>query len=257
MNGDGLIWMVFAPAFVAGLMVLATHVPLGEQVLKRGIVFIDLAIAQIAAFGLILANTLHLPVEGIGGQLVAVAAALGGAMVLSFTERRWPQVQEAIIGVSFVLAASAMLLLLSHNAHGGEHLKHLLEGQILWVGSSQLVTVAVIYTAVLIAWYALGLRQHRMGFYLLFAITVTQSVQLVGVYLVFASLIIPPLAVNAWPARWRRPMAYSFAAIAYALGLGLSAAADVPAGAMIVLCLAVLGIVVAVISRRLPQDIVH
>src|SRR5439155_6014922 len=96
---------ILLPALVAGLLVTATHVPLGTQVLARGIVFIDLAIAQIAGCGVLLADHLGFEPEGIAVQIAALAAALSGALLLTWTERRWPEVQEAVIGVVFVLAA--------------------------------------------------------------------------------------------------------------------------------------------------------
>ena len=123
-------------------------------------------------------------------QLAAAGAALLGALVLSWCEKRWPQTQEALIGASFVLAASAGVLLLSYDPHAGEQLKELLVGQILWVSAPMLTTVAVVYTGILALWFMLRRRFGRMGFYVLFAISVTASVQLVGIYLVFASLII-------------------------------------------------------------------
>ena len=97
---------ILLPAFVAGLLVTATHVPLGMQVLARGIVFIDLAIAQIAGCGVLLADQLGFEAEGIAVQVAALAAALGGALLLTWTERVWPDVQEAVIGVVFVLGAT-------------------------------------------------------------------------------------------------------------------------------------------------------
>ncbi len=112
--------------------------PLGTQVLARGIVFIDLAIAQIAGCGVILADRLGFDAGGASAQVAALLAALLGAFLLTWTERRWPEVQEAIIGVVFVLAATAGVLLLASNVHGSEHLRDLLVGQILWVQPRQL-----------------------------------------------------------------------------------------------------------------------
>ena len=119
-----------------------------------------------------------------------------GAVLLTWTEKRWPEVQEAIIGVVFVLAATAEILLLAGNPHGGEHLKDLLVGQILWVGPGQLGAVAVLTAVVLAVWFGLGATAGRLGFYLVFGLSVTASVQLVGVYLVFATLIVPALATR-------------------------------------------------------------
>ena len=105
MNLDGFDLSILGPAFCAGLLVLASHVPMGQQVLARGIVFIDLAIAQIAGLGVIAADALGWEPQGIAVQIAAVGAALLGALLLSFTEKRWPDIQEALIGVLFVLAA--------------------------------------------------------------------------------------------------------------------------------------------------------
>ena len=121
MNEIGLT--IILPALAAGLLVAATHIPLGMQVLARGIVFIDIAIAQIAGVGVMTADFLGFEPRGIAVQVSALSAALLGALLLTWTERKWPDVQEAIIGVVFVLAATAEILLLAGNPQGGEHLK--------------------------------------------------------------------------------------------------------------------------------------
>ena len=205
MSVGNLELSILWPAFLAGLLVLSTHVPLGQQVLARGIVFIDLAVAQVAGLGVTVADALGFEPEGWRVQAAAVAAALLGALLLTWSERRWPDVQEALIGVLFVFAACVELLVLANNPHGGEHLKDLLVGQILWVSPAALAPVALLYGAALIVWF--GARQWlgRVGFYVLFALLVTQSVQLVGIYLVFAEkhsyrtrLFGPKLAVPRW-----------------------------------------------------------
>lgn len=240
---------IVLPALIAGLLVSATHVPLGTQVLARGIIFIDIAIAQIAGLGVLLADSFGVEPQGIVVQVSALAAALLGALLLTWTERRWPDVQEAIIGVVFVLAATAQILLLAGNPHGGEHLKDLLVGQILWVSPQQLTVMAVLTAIVLGAWLTLQQRGGRVLFYGLFGLSVTASVQLVGVYLVFATLIIPALATRA--ARSARMVkAYAVAALGYAIGLWLSAWLDLPSGAAVVWALAAVGIVVFALEGR-------
>ena len=239
-NVASVDFALIAPAFLAGLLVLTTHVPLGAQVLRRGIVFIDLAIAQIAALGVIASSLLDTDPRGMMVQVAAAAAALAGALLLTWTERRWPNVQEAQIGTLFVLAATGGILLLAHNPHGGEHLRDLLAGQILWVGYPQLA-IPAIGTAIIVAAFVLLYRRiGHLGFYVIFALAVTMSVQLVGVYLVFASLIIPSLATRNLDGRIRLPVAYAIGAAGYAIGLVLSSMFDLPAGALIVWCLAVL-----------------
>lgn len=245
MNIEALDIGILGPAFCAGLLVLATHVPLGQQVLARGIVFIDLAIAQIAGLGVIAADAMGWEPQGYAVQIAAVTAALAGAMLLTYTERRWPEVQEALIGVLFVLAACAGLLLLANNPHGGEHLKDLLVGQILWVNMHQLLPVAALSALVLALWFGLRERLGALGFYALFALVVTASVQLVGVYLVFASLIIPALASRFLPPRRRLVVGYLLGALGYGIGLALSALFDLPSGAVVVWTLAVCAVVVA------------
>jgi zinc/manganese transport system permease protein len=240
---------ILGPAFVAGILVIATHVPLGVQVLARGIVFIDLAIAQVAGLGVIFADSLGFEPLGWGVQAAALCAALAGALCLTWTERRWPDVQEAIIGTTFVLAATGALLLLAANPRGGEHLKELLVGQILWVNWPRLLPVAAIYAVILALWFGLGERLGRIGFYLLFAATVTISVQLVGLYLVFASLIVPALATYYWR-RARLAACYALGVGGYGVGLLSSAIFDLPAGAVIVWALALLAMPVFLTSTK-------
>lgn len=228
------------PALLAGLLVLATHVPMGMQVLARGIVFIDLAIAQIAGLGVIAADSLGFEPLGWAVQLSAVSAALLGAAIFTMSEKRWPEAQEALIGVAFVLAASGSALLLAKNPHGGEHLQDLLVGQILWVSPAQLWPAGLLTALILFMWLRWREQLGRFGFYALFACAVTASVQLVGVYLVFASLIIPALATRHFT-RWRIPAAYFLGSASYALGLVFSAWSDLPPGPIIVWILAILG----------------
>ena len=250
MNWGALDWGILGPALVAGLLVLATHVPLGTQVLDRGIVFIDLAIAQIAGLGVIAADAVGLPEGGVAVQIAAVCAALLGALLLTWTERRAPQQQEALIGVMFILAACAGILLLAGNPHGGEHLKDLLVGQILWVNSTQLLWLGAISAVLLAAlWLGWVQRLGRFGFYGVFALAVTASVQLVGVYLVFSSLIIPALATRGHVGRRRHAIAYAIGALGYALGLALSALFDLPSGAVIVWTLAACALLGAFVIR--------
>jgi len=250
MNLDVLNPAILLPALVAGLLVISTHVPLGQEVLKRGIVFIDIAVAQIAGLGVIAAYALGWTPRGIGVQLAAAGAALLGALALSWCEKRWPQTQEALIGAVFVLAASAGVLLLSHDPHAGEQLKELLVGQILWVSAPMLTTVAVVYAGVLALWFTLRQRFGRMGFYVLFAISVTASVQLVGIYLVFASLILPALATRKLSGTQALWWGYGIGAAGYLAGVTASALFDLPTGAVTVWTLALVAVVVALLAGK-------
>jgi zinc/manganese transport system permease protein len=240
-NLDAISISILLPALAAGLLVTSTHVPLGMQVLARGIVFIDLAIAQIAGCGVLLADQFGFEAEGIAVQIAALAAALGGALLLTWTERIWPDVQEAVIGVVFILGATGSVLLLASNVHGSEHLRDLLVGQILWARPSRLLWAALVYAVVLFLWFGWKDRLGRTGFYVLFALAVTVSVQLVGLYLVFATLIVPPLATRKMTRR-RLAAAWAIGAAGYAVGLVVSTALDLPSGPVIVWMLVILSL---------------
>jgi zinc/manganese transport system permease protein len=240
---------ILVPALVAGLLVAATHVPLGFEVLKRGIVFIDLAIAQIAGLGVIVADQMGWEAQGVAVQVAALAAAMSAALLLTWTEKRWPEVQEAIIGTVFVLGATGAVLLLASDPHGGEHLKDLLVGQILFASPAKLPMVALIYGLILAAWFGLGERIGRIGFYALFACAVTISVQLVGLYLVFSTLIVPALATR-YAKRRRYLKAYAVGVLGYVAGLLASLWFDQPSGAMIVWAMVLAGVFFAWFERR-------
>jgi zinc/manganese transport system permease protein len=237
---------IVIPAFLASLLVLSTHVPLGTEVLRRGIIFIDLAIAQVAGLGVIAASATGWEAEGWMVQIVAVSAALIASFILHWTDRHWPDIQDALIGVSFILAATAGIILLSGNPHGGEHLKELLVGQILWVNYDQLLPVAIVSALVLSAWYWMRDHLQGFGFYALFAFAVTASVQLVGIYLVFACLIIPALATRHIARRGLRIFCgYGVGLVGCMAGLLISVSADLPAGAIIVWSLAFFAVIFA------------
>ena len=255
MNIDGMTLSILGPAFIAGLLVLATHVPLGQEVLKRGIIFIDLAIAQITGLGVILANQFGWQAHGWEVQLAALSSALIGAWILSLMEKFGGTIHEALIGVTFILSATASILLLANNPQGGEHLKEILVGQILWVTWDQLIPISLMTIVILTAWFQFRHYFSRLGFYLLFAMAVTSSVQLVGVYLVFASLIIPALASNNYKLKPALIIGYSVGISGYGLGLIFSSIIDLPSGAVIVWSITIITLIIqtTVFKKKLKQ----
>ena len=238
MNWSALDLTIIGPALLAGLLVTSTHVPFGQRVLKRGIIFLDLAIAQIAGLGIIVAYSFDWEPGGWQVQIIAMTAAILGVLLLNYTEKNWPDIQEALIGSLFVLASSGSVLLLATNPHGGEQLKELLVGQILWVSYEQIIPVLILYVVILILWFSLARRTSSLHFYLLFALTITASVQLVGIYLVFATLILPALAIRNL-SKFALGYGYVIGGLGYFSGLVFAAIFDMPAGAMIVYSLAI------------------
>ncbi|MGQ0586850.1 MAG: metal ABC transporter permease [Gammaproteobacteria bacterium] len=244
-------WSLLGTPLLAGLFVTATHVLLGRRVLERGIIFIDLSIAQVAALGAVVAGVFGWAGESVAAHAAALGAALGAAGLLAWTERHWPQIQEALIGCLYVVAASTALLVLANHPHGAEQMQTLLSGQILWVHASHVWTTGAIYALVLAAWAA-GLRRQTWAFYVLFAVTVMASVELVGVFLVFATLILPALAAHGLPERTGLPVGYAIGAAGYGFGLWLSVPLDLPAGPLIVCTLAALALAAAIVRRFVP-----
>ncbi|MDP6875972.1 MAG: metal ABC transporter permease [Alphaproteobacteria bacterium] len=232
---------IMGPALVAGLMIAVIHAPLGIEVLRRGIVFIDLAIAQIAGLFIVLVNLwLHHPAWAVV-QATAVCSAVCAALLFRWVEKAMPREQEAVIGSTFILAASAMLLLLADEPHGGEAVQHILVGQILFAAWPTVLSFAPVYVAGFLLWFLVPQVRHGLAFFLIFGVVVTASVQLVGVYVVFASLILPALAVNGMqPERPVFAIALGMAGIV--LGLGLSLVTDLPTGPTLVFSLAVVAL---------------
>ena len=242
--------LILFPALVAGVLVVLTHVPLGIEVLRRGIVFIDLALAQTAAFGSILVSWIFVhqssdshghAVSGLE-YLSAYGAAIACSSLFYLVRNAPAKIQEALIGCVFVLAASASILLLSNHPQGGEYLKDVLVGQILWVQWRDLLLASGISLIVGIGLFLFFGKQKKFVFYPTFAIAVTLATQLVGVYLVFATLIIPALA--AYQSRKPLLVAYAAGLIGYASGLVLSVIIDSPSGSVIVITIAMTALVV-------------
>ena len=250
---EGLEPEILGPAFLAGLLVLSTHVPLGREVLRRGIIFIDIAIAQLAGTGVIAAQVLGWNTHWWQLQVAGLALALTGAAFLTWSEQRWPKLQEAIIGVVFVTMASLAVLLLAGNPHGGDELQSLLAGQILWVTPKMLWTTLAIYVPLLAAWILLSPQSRQRWFYLLFTLAVTTSVQLVGVYLVFASLVIPALATYGLSERNGYVPAFLLGCSGYLVGLVSSSIFDLPAGSMSVIGLTACALVMLGARSRMAS----
>lgn len=247
MQGLEAFEIVF-PAAVAGCMIVLIHSALGIEVLRRGIIFIDLAIAQIAGLCVVLtALWLHEP-SWLETQISAGIAALAAAGFFRWVEKALPREQEAIIGSCFVLAASAVLLALANHPQGGEEIQHILSGQILFISWSEILAFLPLYAGAILLWLTLPAVRAGLGFFVLFALVITASVQLVGVYVVFASLILPALAVNALSSR-KAVIATCCAMLAIILGIAVSTFHDLPAGPVLVFSFAVVTIVCRITCR--------
>src|SRR5215218_2486955 len=200
-----LLW----PPFLVALCLIGIHTYFGIQVLGRKVVFVDLALAQIAALGTTVAFMLGHPVQGLATYFYSLLFTLFAALVLAFT-RKWSGriPQEALIGVVYVAAAALAILLIDRAPQGAEHLKQILTGNILTSGLSEVVVIVPLYAAIgLLHWL---LRRQLTGagplvwefvFYASFGVVVSSSVAIAGVLLVFSFLIIPA-AIGVMFASW-------------------------------------------------------
>lgn len=238
-------WML-TPALV-GACALVANVILGRQVLKRGVIFIDLAMAQIAALGVlwIELNAGHDSVGLWNKILASWALTLPAALLLSGLEHRVKQHLEAIIGLLYVTAACAAVVLVSSNPHGKELISALLNGRLLWSSAEDIWPVALVSMGLVLVqiWRPMWLAGR--GFYLLFALAIPPLVISLGVYLEFASLIIPALVVAMWPTRSPWLVALSLGITGGIAGFVASLFWDYPIGPSVVLAMVVAGLVIS------------
>ena len=245
---------LLALPFVACLVLTGIHAYLGLHVLARGVIFVDLALAQMAALGLTVALLAgHSPASG-AAYGYALAFAIGGGLLFAVTRvRRAPIPQEAIIGVVYAVSAALTVLVVDRAPQGAERIKQLLVGSILTVTGRDVATLAALYAVVGVAHWlarrpllAISLGGDKTGgrrvlvwdalFYASFGLVVTSSVQLAGVLLVFAYLVVPAaiavLLVRSVGARLA--LGWLVGALVSAAGLVASYAWDLPTGATVV-----------------------
>ncbi|HPF70393.1 MAG TPA: metal ABC transporter permease [Candidatus Krumholzibacteria bacterium] len=253
---SGFFAMMAAPVAVA-LVLVAMHGYLGGHVVRRGVIFVDIALAQVSAFGVAVAMLFGAEHGTNTAWFSGLGATFIGALLIAATrgrDRRIPQ--EAYIGIIYAVFSAAMILVLTQVPHGGEEINHLLVGSILWVTWHQVIKTAVLYAVLggVLVWAhgrlraisddpqaarADGVRLKRWDFlfYAVLGTVVTSSVQIAGVLLVFTLLVVPTVMV------YRRGIADELVHLALVLVIGvlavvIGAAAsywlDLPTGAAIV-----------------------
>ncbi len=242
--------------FLACLVLTGIHGYLGIHIVQREVIFVDLALAQVAALGAVIAFLLGYELHGGGAYLTSVAFTWVGAALFAFTRTREHRVpQEAIIGIVYAVSAAAMVLVLDRAPQGAEHIRHTLVGNLLTVTGSQVWRTAALYAAIGALHYAWQTKfllisvypeeAHRRGlrvrlwdflFYATFGLVVTSSVQIAGVLLVFSFLIVPAVCATYFVERfWTRLIfAWALGFAVSVLGLTASYAGDLPTGAAVV-----------------------
>lgn len=254
--------------FLACLVLTGVHAYLGLHVIEREVIFVDLALAQIASFGATLGFLWGFGLHSTGGYFTALGFTLVGAAVFAATRLRKPLVpQEALIGVVYAVSAAASILVLSRAPEGGEELKALLVGHLLFVDWREIIKVAVLYSTIgLIHWacrkplllisqdpegaFAKGMpvRWWDFLFYATFGFVVTSSVELAGVLLVFSFLIVPAIcgALLARSISRRLLVGWVAGTLTSVAGIAASYYWDLPTGATVVcafgVCLVLCGL---------------
>ncbi len=252
----GDFWLLMLKPFVACLILTGIHAYLGLHVIERGVIFVDLALAQVAAFGATVGFLWGFGLHSTPGYFVSLAFTFLGAAVFALTRLRKPVVpQEALIGVVYAVAAAASILVLSRAAEGGEELKALLVGHLLFVEWSEIVKILLLYVLVgAVHWMArkpfLAISQDPEGafarglrvrwwdflFYATFGFVVTSSVEMAGVLLVFSFLIVPAVCgvLLARTIGQRLLVGWVVGVLTSAAGVVASYAWDLPTGATVV-----------------------
>jgi zinc/manganese transport system permease protein len=240
-------WL-WVPLLVCWLLA-GVHAVLGFRVIARNIIFLDLALAQLAALGAMLGMAMGLAPEGMGVSLAAMGmTSLGAVFFVLIPEKYRGVSQEVMIGLVYVMAVAGVMIALHSSPAVGHHLTEMLVGNILFIPASELWSL-VMYYAVLMTAYALvryvilprlgaGSRWHDFVFYLFFGWAVTSSVKVAGVLLVFVFLIVPAVAALWWGVKspFRRwVFAWGIGLVFSSLGVLLSVKLDWPTGAAIVL----------------------
>jgi len=274
---DTSVLMFLAPPFVASLVIAGIHAYLGVHVVERGVIFVDLSLAQIAAFGGTIA--LLLPISGGDAHApivywIILFFTLVGALLFSVIRMSRARIpQEAIIGIAYAVASAATILAMSKATSEGEHLKDMLVGNILAVSWDEVLRTALLYAAIGVFHFifrrrfllismepgkaeaqGISLRLWDFLFYASFGFVVTRSVAIAGVLLVFCYLIVPSVAAMLYSDHIGKRLAigWSMGTIVSALGVYLSLAFDLPTGATIV-CTFGLALAIMAAARPLVQ----
>ena len=262
MSFEQMIQILAAP-FAVSVILVGIHCYLGLHVLARGVIFVDLSLAQVAAFGSTLALLFGYEHHSTAGYVIAFLFTLVASFVFALArreEKHFPQ--EAIIGITYAMCSALVILVVDKMAHGAEHMKDLLVGEVLWVTWADVRKTSVIYAAVGILHYIFRKRLIQASFdhanpppaiwdflfYALFGLVITSSVHLAGVLQVFSVLIVPALISQtvAKTLTGRLIFGWIFGVVFIFIGMALSIRWDMPSGALIVVCFTIVPILLLI-----------
>ena len=261
------MWEIMAPAFVECLVLVGIHSYLGLHVIRRKVIFVDLALAQIAALGTTIGFLAGIMPDTMGAYWFSLGFTIIGAAVFSISRLRNEKIpQEAVIGVTYAIAASVAILVIDKAPHGAEHIKEIISGSILWVEWGTIRNAAIVYSVVGIFHYifrkkfilisenpkeaynaGMSVKFWDFLFYVSFGLVITHSVGTAGVLLVFVFLVVPAIAASLITSSWRKQLliGWGLGTVVSFAGLLASYRLDIPSGPAII---AVYGIVLVLIA---------
>ena len=264
-----IMWKPLLACFI----LTGIHAYLGIHVVERKVIFVDLALAQIAALGATVAVVFGISLHSPAAYGFSLGAAFLGAGIFAMTRTRREKIpQEAMIGIVYAVSAALAILILSRVAEGDEHIRHMLVGNILLVSGHEIVRMTILYgiigwvhgyfrkTFILISTSpeeafrrGMNVKKWDLVFYLTFALVVTSSVEIAGVLLVFSFLIIPAVAAMLFSDRFltRLILGWGIGIIASLGGIGLSYYFDFPTGAAVVCTFGGILLLLLAVSKKI------
>ena len=266
------------PPIVAGLVILSIHTYLGLHVIARGVIFVDLAFAQIAALGATVGFLLGVEHDTPMALAFSVGFTLVGALIFSFSRLEETVVpQEAVIGITFVVASAAVILISGFTAEGAEHIAETLTGTLIWVAWPEIIRMALAYTIIGVIYFVfrkpfltVSLGEHDTPrartwdflFYALFGIVISFSVPVAGVLMVFSSLVIPAVVAFLFTSRFSVALwiAWAVGTVTLVTGVVASFQADIPTGPLLVCMFGLamfVGLLIRFVVRARPGSVMH
>ena len=261
----------FLPPFFMCLILVGIHCYMGLHVLERGVIFVDLSLAQVAGLGATVALLFNIEHHSTASYFISLAHTFAAAALFAWGRNFKDRIpQEVLIGTVYALASALVVLVVNNLSHGAEHIKEILIGRILWVSWGDVIKTGLIYSVVAIIHYAFRKQLLAVSsnkniknkaawdflFFALFGVVITSSVGVAGILLVFSFLIVPALISTFFKTGIKERLVFGwiFGFFVCIIGMFLSYYMDLPAGAVLVVCFTVIPILAMPFVGRIKAN---
>jgi len=262
------VFIFFLPPFFMCLILVGIHCYMGLHVLKRGVIFVDLSLAQVAGLGTTVALLFNIEHHSTGSYFISLGHTFAVAILFAWARGVEKKIsQEVLIGIVYALSSALVILVVNNLSHGAEHIKEILVGRILWVSWDDVIHTALIYFAVASVHYifrkeliavSFGRSIKKRAFwdflfFALFGVVITSSVGVAGILLVFSFLIVPALVSTFFRDTIKGQLVFGwiFGFFVCILGMVLSYKLDLPGGAVLVVCFTIIPIMLLPFLKKL------